>query len=200
MQTLRVALNFNDHIHSLEINEIHSLHQAEISEIEDRLPRQYEANLQQALQEMREEIKMSFEQKMEDLQAAANRNSYNVEELLDARTRIDSMNGRISELESTNAELIARNQDLEQLQEKERTRHKSDIANMEAELQRLRNAMVQQLQAYSHSRDMEGLSDLEIEAYYKLLGGEDVLSKKECFSTSSEKDEMGMTECDPKLV
>lgn len=133
----------------------------EISEIDGRLSEQYEAKLQQALQELREqyesqmssnraEIELLFEHKVKNLQAAAQRNSgaaaTAIEELRETRTRIDSLTGRISELESLNGAIQARCRDLEKQLENERQRHSDDIAVLEAELTRCRDEMAHQLQ------------------------------------------------------
>lgn len=170
IQSLREELTFKDQIHSQEINETRSRRQVEISEIDGRLSEQYEAKLQQSLQELREqyegqmrgnrdEIEMLYEQKIKNLQAAANRNSSAagnaIEELRATRTRIDGLNSRINELESTNSALNARIRDLEQLLDDERARHNADISNLEAELQRLRDEMAQQLQEYQDLMDIK---------------------------------------------
>lgn len=170
IQSLREELTFKDQIHTQEISETRSRRQVEISEIDGRLMEQYEAKLQQSLQELRDqyetqmranrdEIEMLYEQKIKNLQAAANRNSgaaaNAIEELRTTRTRIDALNSRISELESTNAALTARIRDLEQLLDNERARHNADIAALEAELQRMREEMAQQLQEYQDLMDIK---------------------------------------------
>ncbi|TMW45513.1 hypothetical protein DOY81_009408, partial [Sarcophaga bullata] len=185
IQSLREELTFKDQIHSQEINETRSRRQVEISEIDGRLMEQYEAKLQQSLQELRDqyeaqmranrdEIEMLYEQKIKNLQAAANRNSgaaaNAIEELRTTRTRIDALNSRINELESTNAALNARIRDLEQLLDNERARHNADMSALEAELQRLRDEMAHQLQEY---QDLMDIKIWKLLLYDKLLCGEE---------------------------
>ncbi|XP_073811920.1 lamin-C-like [Musca autumnalis] len=90
------------------------------------------------------------------------------------RAEINIMKSRIIELEATNATLNARNYDLEKLLDNERARHVTDFANIEAELQRRRDEMAQQLQ--------------ESAAYDKLLCVEEYSSQPEWVVTSREDD------------
>lgn len=91
--------------------------QVEISEIDGRLAEQYEAKLQQSLQELREqheaqmranreEIELLYENKIKNLTSHAQRNSgaatLAVEELKQSRVRIENLNSRIGELENAN--------------------------------------------------------------------------------------------------
>ena len=100
-----------------------SVLQVEISEIDGRLAEQYEAKLQQSLQELRdqyegqmranrEEIELLYENKIKNLTSHAQRNSgaanLAIEELRQTRARIDSLNQRINELEASNNALNSR--------------------------------------------------------------------------------------------
>lgn len=91
--------------------------QVEISEIDGRLAEQYEAKLQQSLQELRDqyeaqmranrdEMEVLYENKIKTLTSHAQRNSgaatLAVEELRQTRSRIDGLNQRITELETAN--------------------------------------------------------------------------------------------------
>jgi len=97
--------------------------QVEISEIDGRLAEQYEAKLQQSLQELRdqyeaqmranrEEIELLYENKIKNLTSHAQRNSgvanMAAEELRQTRSRIEGLNSRINELEAANNALNAR--------------------------------------------------------------------------------------------
>lgn len=187
-QSLKEELSFKDQIYQQQLTETRTRRQVEISEIDGRLSEQYEAKLQQALQDLREqyetqinnnrgEIEQLYENKIKNLQNAASRNSgaasSAIEELRQTRIRIDSLSNRVSELEAANAALSNRNRDLEKLVEAERQRHVDDLALLEAELTRLREDMAQQLQEYQDLMDIKVSLDLEISAYRKMLESEE---------------------------
>lgn len=84
VQSLREELTFKDQVHSQELTETRSRRQVEISEIDGRLAEQYEAKLQQSLQELRDqyegqmranrdEIEMLFDAKIKNIQNASQR-------------------------------------------------------------------------------------------------------------------------------
>ncbi|XP_068145039.1 lamin-C isoform X2 [Drosophila tropicalis] len=187
-QSLREELAFKDQVHSQELTETRSRRQIEISEIDGRLTRQYEDKLQKSLQEYRdqyeaqlranrEEIELLYDNEIQNLKAAASRaaqgSAHATEEMRLMRTKIDSLNGKLQDLENTNAQLNARIRELENTLDTERQRHNQYIASLEAELQRMRDEMAQQLQEYRDLMDIKVSLDLEIAAYDKLLCGEE---------------------------
>ncbi|XP_073841378.1 lamin Dm0-like [Musca autumnalis] len=102
--------------YSQEINEIRYRRGTELSEMDCRLSKRYEETLQQSLRELREQHERQFRAKCYEMEMKHNAS----EELRATRTRIGSLNNRISEIESANATLDGRNCHLEKLLANER--------------------------------------------------------------------------------
>lgn len=119
-QSLREELSFKDQVHIQELTETRSRRQIDITEIDGRLSKEYEAKLHQSLQELREQyenqmranrsdIELLYECEIKNLQAAANRATesaaFSTHEMHIMRNRIDDQNLKMQELENANAKL-----------------------------------------------------------------------------------------------
>lgn len=119
-QSLREELAFRDQVHVQELTDTRKRTQVEISEIDGRLAEQYEAKLQQSLRELREqyeaqiranreEVDSLFDAKLKNIQNEAARSSRTAsaafDELRTTRSQLNTLHGKINDLEAENATL-----------------------------------------------------------------------------------------------
>ncbi|KAG1926354.1 lamin, partial [Pimephales promelas] len=95
------------------------------------------------------------------------------EELAGTKIRLDSQSLQINNLHKKNSALEARVQELEQMLDRERQSHQYRLSQKEQEMADLRQQMQERLEEYQNLLDTKLLLDMEINAYRKMLEGEE---------------------------
>ncbi|XP_072051219.1 prelamin-A/C-like isoform X2 [Amphiura filiformis] len=188
LQSLKEELAFKDSLYKEELKEARSKVQIDLTEIDNRNKEEYEGKLLEALRDMREqheyqitvlrqETETLYSSKLKDLKNTVeryrNQATTAVDDLRQFRSKYDSLESEVSTLRAQNEALIARIKDLERQLRKEQDDHQKAMEDRDRELQDLREVMAEQLKEYEDLMNVKLSLDMEIEAYRKLLEGEE---------------------------
>jgi len=181
---LEEDLKFKMSVLEKELVEVKTRKEIEINEMDGKLQEEYEDRLQKALEELREvydkqmaqsrdDFAKLYDDRVRDLQQALTtergNNASSAQERKEARSRIEHLISKVSDLEGANLALNQKIADMAQDMEDQKSAHRAQMAAKDDEIKRLLDELANQLKEYQNLRDIKVQLDMEIAVFRKLI-------------------------------